>query len=714
MPAKHNEEPRLWPASPRSIAWFACLASSLGACFFWSSLPTLDASPILRVALFATLGFSMLGLVFLFPETTDRKARLLILISAILLRLALLPAPPSDDVNRYLWEGELVLAGENPYSAPADNPRWENRRDAIWEGMNHRDRPTAYPPGIQWVMAATAAIHPSLFSFKILALLGDLAVLLLLLVLLRENAAPLRWAGFYAFNPAVLIAFAAEGHFDSLMVAAMLAAILAARRGKSSAWLWIAAAIQIKLVCLILVPLFLIPKKKPRMNANEREFKNDQKKETSGIALIRVHSRSFAVKILLFSTILILPGLPFLSALPEWFAGVRQFAGSGSFNAPLFTFLSLTGFDHSVVKILCTTAFGVSATAICIARWRGTDLIHSALIMMGALLVCSPIVHFWYLTWLLPLTALRPSFAWTTVSITMAVYFLAWHTQATEGWWGLRHGTAALIWLPFVLAAIAQNRFALSKWLGRPTTGSARGVSPPDQSLALIIPVLKPDKTLLPLLETLRNELGSTSEILIVSSEESTFSLPEKTITAPRGRGNQIAAGISATTGDCILIVHSDSTPRPGFASDLDTAISTHPKASLLIFGQRFDTQSPGTLLIEALNELRVVFGGVAFGDQTMLIRRSALESAGGFPDQPLMEDVEVSMRLATRGDVIYLGREWKISARKWGKNFTKRVILIIRLVASYQFARLRSREHAAEVSKRMYAEYYPKIPKSG
>lgn len=146
----------------------------------------------------------------------------------------------------------------------------------------------------------------------------------------------------------------------------------------------------------------------------------------------------------------------------------------------------------------------------------------------------------------------------------------------------------------------------------------------------------------------------------------------------------------------------------------MDTAISTHPKASLLIFGQRFDTQSPGTLLIEALNELRVVFGGVAFGDQTMLIRRSALESAGGFPDQPLMEDVEVSMRLATRGDVIYLGREWKISARKWGKNFTKRVILIIRLVASYQFARLRSREHAAEVSKRMYAEYYPKIPKSG
>jgi len=258
MPGNNKGKPCLRPASHRSIAWFAFLALSFAACIAWASLPTLDAVPFLRVALFATLGLSMLGLVFLFPETTDRKARLLILVSAILLRLTLLPAPLSDDVNRYLWEGELVLSGGNPYTAPADASRWESRRDANWEGMNHRDRPTAYPPGIQWIMAATAAIHPSPFSFKILALLGDLAVLLLLFALLRENRSPLRWAGFYAFNPVVLISFAAEGHFDSLMVAAMLAAILAARHGKSSAWIWLAVAIQIKLVCLILIPLFLI------------------------------------------------------------------------------------------------------------------------------------------------------------------------------------------------------------------------------------------------------------------------------------------------------------------------------------------------------------------------------------------------------------------------------------------------------------------------
>ena len=72
------------------------------------------------------------------------------------------------------------------------------------------------------------------------------------------------------------------------------------------------------------------------------------------------------------------------------------------------------------------------------------------------------------------------------------------------------------------------------------------------------------------------------------------------------------------------------------------------------------------------------------------------------------MEDVEVSMRLATRGDVFYLGQEWKVSAKKWSGNFLKRFTLVIRLVATYQLARLRSRAKAAEVSEKMYLEYYP------
>ena len=652
------------------MAWIASLALISTACVAWSSLPALDSAPRLRVALFAAMGIAMLGTVFLFPNTTDRNARRLILLSAILLRLILLPAPVSDDVNRYLWEGQLVAGGENPYSAPADDPRWESRRDDAWHAMNHRDRLTAYPPGIQWLMAATATISPSLVSFKALALLGDLTTLLLLFALLRDNSAPIRWAGFYAYNPIILIAFAAEAHFDSLMIATLLAAILAASREKKSVWIWLGIAIQIKLVCIILVPLFLTKK------------------------LLRSSW--------LLLPVLVLPSLPFLSALPGWMHGVTHFAGSGAFNAPLFTLLASTGLALGVVKTLCTTAFLLSSASILIARWRGMALIDSALWMLGALLACSPIVHFWYLAWLLPLTAIRPSFACTTASVTMAGYFLAWETQNTHDWWGYGHGIAAIIWLPWLVAGIAQNRFL-------PARIRSRKIPAEPFRLAVVLPLLHPDPSLETLIQNLRDGLPEDSEIIISSCDPTFPSQPGTSIVhAPRGRGNQIAAGIDATDTTWILIAHADSSPRPGFFSGIQSALDKHPNTSLIVLGQRFPKAGFRNLLIEILNEIRVVFGGVAFGDQTMVIRRSAMEAAGGFPAQPLMEDVEVSLRLAAKGQTLYLGREWMVSARKWEQGFANRFLLVIRLVATYQLARLRSPAHATAVSERMYREYYP------
>ena len=72
-------------ANPRSLAWLLCLTLIAATCAAGSALPSLESSPILRVALFAAMGFAMLGTVFLFPETTDRNARRLILLAAVLL-----------------------------------------------------------------------------------------------------------------------------------------------------------------------------------------------------------------------------------------------------------------------------------------------------------------------------------------------------------------------------------------------------------------------------------------------------------------------------------------------------------------------------------------------------------------------------------------------------------------------------------------------------
>ena len=71
------------------------------------------------------------------------------------------------------------------------------------------------------------------------------------------------------------------------------------------------------------------------------------------------------------------------------------------------------------------------------------------------------------------------------------------------------------------------------------------------------------------------------------------------------------------------------------------------------------------------------------------------------------MEDVEASLRLATKGGVHYIGNEWQVSAKKWNNNFGPRFVNVIRLVAIYQLARLKGPAKAASVSEKMYTEYY-------
>ena len=113
-------------------------------------------------------------MVFLAPATGSRRSSVFVIwIPTILLRLCLLPAAPSDDVNRYLWEGKLVRAGISPYAQTADAEGRADLRDHYWERMNHKDKPTVYPPLIELTFAAIGAIAYHPLACKLAVLLAD-------------------------------------------------------------------------------------------------------------------------------------------------------------------------------------------------------------------------------------------------------------------------------------------------------------------------------------------------------------------------------------------------------------------------------------------------------------------------------------------------------------------------------------------------------------
>ena len=162
------------------------------------------------------MGVIGLLLVFLAPTLCSARSRLLYLaLPALLLRLAVFPSAPSDDSNRYLWEGRLITEGISPYATTADDDRLAPLRDVYWEGMNHKDKRTAYPPLVQLLFALIAQIAYAPGFLKLLILLADCSILAGIVAILVQRGQSAAWAGFYAFSPLSLIAYAGEAHFDA-------------------------------------------------------------------------------------------------------------------------------------------------------------------------------------------------------------------------------------------------------------------------------------------------------------------------------------------------------------------------------------------------------------------------------------------------------------------------------------------------------------------
>jgi hypothetical protein len=59
----------------------------------------------------------------------------------------------------------------------------------------------------------------------------------------------------------------------------------------------------------------------------------------------------------------------------------------------------------------------------------------------------------------------------------------------------------------------------------------------------------------------------------------------------------------------------------------------------------------------------------IPYGDQGIFVRRSVFEKLGGFPDLPIMEDLEFGRRLKKSGKRILLKSPITTSPRRWDRE---------------------------------------------
>ena len=134
-------------------------------------------------------------------------------------------------------------------------------------------------------------------------------------------------------------------------------------------------------------------------------------------------------------------------------------------------------------------------------------------------------------------------------------------------------------------------------------------------------------------------------------------------IEAPRGRARQMNAGARVATGEALLFLHADTRLPPRAFVRIREALQT-PGTEAGAFRLAFDRASP--LLDFYAWCTRWPIPQICFGDRGLFVTRSAFEAIGGFPDQPMFEDLDLVRALHRRGGFRFLDTAVTTSARRF------------------------------------------------
>jgi rSAM/selenodomain-associated transferase 2 len=138
-------------------------------------------------------------------------------------------------------------------------------------------------------------------------------------------------------------------------------------------------------------------------------------------------------------------------------------------------------------------------------------------------------------------------------------------------------------------------------------------------------------------------------------------------VSAPRGRACQMNAGADAASGDVLLFLHADVRLPPDALDRIEQALADPSVVAGAFRTWTVADRKPSPLApLLHLADLRSRYSGLPYGDQALFVRAEAFRRAGGFPQQPLMEDLELSRRLSRLGAIRVVRSSVTVSGRRF------------------------------------------------
>ena len=412
-----------------------------------------QVKPALYIGYYTIAQYSLMGIAMLAawksaPEAISFNDIKWLLFVAVLARVLLLDAGSyaSNDVDRYLFDGRIVVEGLDPYRVSHDAPQLQSLRE-VWQPPNeHAKYVTLYPPLALALFSAAASFghEHALLVWKLIVLSASLGTLFIGVSVLAY-AGKLQHLSLIAFSPLLILEANIGLHIDAISCLAVISAIYLWQRQRvffTGVVIGLGMVIKVVPIMLLLPLLFTLPTIK------------------SAIKLIL----GALICVVGVYTITLSLGLHPVGSIGVFFEKWR-------FAAPLFVALDpiLSGYHILIVML----GFA-SLLSLFIAGWmwfhraeilnKQRLIFSAAQLAMAIPLLISPVIFPWYLMPLIPLLALAPNrylVAWT---LLMPLTYEVLNGFLSERLWQPADWPVWLIGIVQVLAVIALIHYVYRHW----------------------------------------------------------------------------------------------------------------------------------------------------------------------------------------------------------------------------------------------------------
>ena len=186
----------------------------------------------------------------------------------MLLRVLLIASVPklSDDIFRFVWDGRLLTALEDPYKhLPAYflDQNIEGIDEALFARLNSKEYFSVYPPLNQIIFFVGALFSPnsiiwSTVVIRVVLLIFELGNIRLIQKLLAHYQLPQKYGLIYALNPLVILEVTGNLHFEAIVIFFLLQALWYYEQDKLH-WsaVFFGLSVATKFIPLIVLPLLL-------------------------------------------------------------------------------------------------------------------------------------------------------------------------------------------------------------------------------------------------------------------------------------------------------------------------------------------------------------------------------------------------------------------------------------------------------------------------